>query len=213
MKRFGTRSGLKTVAALARVRTDAGKARVLANAATMKMGFETASTRGRRRRSRPRHSAFTMIEVVISTLLVGTVLVAAMNNMGAATRGQLDNRERSQASLLAGQLMEEITALPYGDPEGGTGLGTDTGESSTTRADFDDVDDYAGWIKTPPQDKQGNALTSGTGLSRTVTVDYMDPSNLANTSQTDQGVKRIVVVAKTKTETLAELTALVADGK
>jgi len=158
-----------------------------------------------------RRNAFTMIEVVMATLLVGLLLVAAMNTLGAATRGQLTNGERGRASLLAGDLMAEILTQAYRDPEGGVGIGPDTGEGTTTRADFDDVDDYDGWTRSPPEDANGAALVSGSGLTRSVTVDCVSATNLTQVVSFNAGAKRIIVTVQGGGATLATLTAVVTD--
>ena len=45
--------------------------------------------------------------------------------------------------MLAGSLMEEILSKPYSDPGGASALGPEAGE--TTRALFDNADDYHGF--------------------------------------------------------------------
>ena len=137
---------------------------------------------------------FTLIEVTMATLIAGLLLVTAMNTLGSSTRSQRHNAQRAQAALLGAALLNEIMALPYSDPEGGTGLGRDTGEGSSDRADFDDVDDYLFWSDSPIEDKQGNTLASGAGMSRLVWVLYADPDDLDYlTVSTPTGVKRIWV--------------------
>ena len=64
---------------------------------------------------------FTLVEAAISTIIVGGVLVASLNVIGAAamTRHRLAQRQR--ARLLAADLMSEIPRLPYADPTLGPG--------------------------------------------------------------------------------------------
>ena len=61
-------------------------------------------------RGRGGQGGFTLIEVVISTLLTGVVMVAALNSLGAATKGSLEGSRRGQAMTLAAELMAEIVA-------------------------------------------------------------------------------------------------------
>ena len=134
---------------------------------------------------------FTLIEVTMATLITGLLLVTALNTVGSATRGQLRNAERARATMLGDALLNEIVALPYVDPDTGSGFGRETGEGNSNRADFDDVDDYHVWVGAIPTDKAGNTLASGTGLIRVVLVDFVDPANLTTPSGSDKGVKRI----------------------
>ena len=42
-------------------------------------------------------SAFTLMEVIMATFIVGTILVVALQTVGAATQGQYRNGNRSRA--------------------------------------------------------------------------------------------------------------------
>ena len=159
----------------------------------------------------PRGRGFTLLEVVIATLVMGLMLVAAMNTLGSAIRGQRLTGQQSHAALLANDLLAEILAHPYADPEGGTGLGTDAGEGSSTRVDFDDVDDFDGWSGSPPEDVGGTALASGFGLTRNVSVDYVNKNNFTQVIGADQGVKRIEVSVVAGGNVLAKITTVVTD--
>lgn len=62
--------------------------------------------------------AMTLSEVVVSSLIVAGLFVAAMQGAsGVALRGAIES-DRSQAVLLAEELLSEITALPFTDPQG-----------------------------------------------------------------------------------------------
>lgn len=159
-------------------------------------------------RASRRCAGYTLVEVAVSTMIVGVLLVGAMNTAGYATRGQVDNRQRAHAKLLANALLAEIIELPYQEPTDTPAFGPESGE---VRATYDDVDDYKTFGDSPPVDKQGGAMAGGDGLSRTAKVAYADPENLLTESKTDQGIKRIVVsVARGNTE-LASTTTIVVD--
>ena len=80
--------------------------------------------------------------------------------------GWLDAAHQSErmeiAVQLATDLMEEILAQDFADPDGS--------DSETLRADFDDVEDYNGWSSTPPKSAQGNTLSGYTGYTRSVSI-------------------------------------------
>ena len=70
--------------------------------------------------------------------------------------------DKLDAPGLAHQLMGEILAMPYEDPEDpNQGIGLETGETNTTRADFDDLDDYDNWEPEIPRKPRTGTLVPG----------------------------------------------------
>jgi MSHA pilin protein MshD len=158
---------------------------------------------------RPASSGFTLVETVVSMLIVGIMLAAAMATVSASARSQKSFSDRATASALAEDLMAEIVATSYEDPTAGAVIvfGKESGE--TTRADFDDVDDYNGWSESAVQNKDGTAVAGFTAWSRSVSVTLMtttDPAVAASGS--DLGVKRITVQVSKNGTKLATLTAV-----
>ncbi|MFV2065843.1 MAG: hypothetical protein ACC645_02615, partial [Pirellulales bacterium] len=87
-----------------------------------------------------------LVEVAISTLLVGLVVVASMESVGAAFRTWRVVAQQSDAPFLAQQLMTEVLRAEYEEPdENPPVFGPETSETGGTRALFDDVDDYDNW--------------------------------------------------------------------
>jgi hypothetical protein len=82
----------------------------------------------------------------------------------------------------------------FTEPGGGTTLGPDAGEM---RGTYDDVDDYDGLSQTPPQLRDGTALTEFTGWTRSVSVTFVNPDapDVA-ASPADSQLKRIIVTVK-----------------
>jgi hypothetical protein len=58
---------------------------------------------------------------------------------------------------------------------------------------FDDVDDYHGWSASPPQTKDGTPLADYAEWTRSVVIDFVDPSNPSAVVGTDMGLTRITV--------------------
>ena len=58
-----------------------------------------------------------MIEVVAATMIVGIVMVAALDTLGAYVRGKTQVAVQSRASLLAQDLMSEILDRNYDEPD------------------------------------------------------------------------------------------------
>jgi hypothetical protein len=151
-------------------------------------------------------NGLTLIEVVASTMIVGLMTVAALNGLGAATRSAASIGDRAIALGLADDLMAEILPLPYSDPSDTPTFGPEGSESSGPRSGFDDVDDFNGWNKSPPLDRDGVIIPNRTGWRHRVQVMRVDPANpLQSTSGgADLGAKRIQVIIEFRGVTLAE---------
>lgn len=156
------------------------------------------------------HRGFSLIEATIAVALVGFMLVAALNTVGASAKARLIHADRAKARLLASDLMAEILATVYEDPADGPGSfgleGDEVGDGSRTL--WDDVDDYDGWSATQPQQKNGTELPGLTGWTRRVTVAWADPNNLSVDSATDTRLKRVEVVVMHGDAVLATLKAV-----
>ena len=136
-----------------------------------------------------------LLEVSLSTLMIGLLMLASLHSVGAAKRHENDTGNRLAGQQLAYGLMNEILQTAYIEP-GGTAtptLGKETGENTGNRALFDDVDDYHGWTASPPQDRMGNVIAGCTGFQNTVSVTWADPTTLASTAAVNTGLKKITV--------------------
>ncbi len=147
-----------------------------------------------------------LVETVISMIIVGVMLSAALTAAGTARTQGVSVAHHTQAMLLAEQLMSEIQSRAYEDPDGSPVLGRE-GEDGATRSAFDDVDDYDGWIGEPPVDADGSIVNGGESYARFVEVDPVDPSALGTTRGSDSGVKRIRVGVSLGGRVIAELVA------
>ena len=139
---------------------------------------------------------FTLVEATISVFIVGVMFVAALSTVGATRLGEYKLGERCRALPLAQDLLAEILQQSYEDPNGSAVFGTEPGEGTASRTDFDDVDDYHSWSASPPQNKDGTNMSDLSGWQRNVQVSWADPTDLSQTVGNDQGVKRIAVTVK-----------------
>jgi hypothetical protein len=155
---------------------------------------------------------FSVIEAVLSTLVIGVMLVAVLNTVGAARTAQVWNADRVRATHLAGTLLAEIVDRSYADPTEVQLFGPEASELLATRSAFDDVDDYNGWSKSPPDNADGSAMPGYSGWTRSVAVAWVVPGNPSQTSLTDTGLKRIIVTVSRRGVKMAELTGLRASG-
>lgn len=93
--------------------------------------------------------------VIISIALVG-VLIAMNRPLGASNHSLL----QTQGLAVAEAYLDEILQQALLDPDGGGGDCSAPATEEGGRADFDDVDDYAGLDDQPPRDRTGAAITS-----------------------------------------------------
>lgn len=98
-----------------------------------------------RRYLRHRAAGFTLIEAALTTVIVGTGVLAMVAAQQAYHSKNGWAQRTNTAMLLANELRELTITLPAHDPvTGPANLGPETGE--TTVNDFDDLDDFAGTI-------------------------------------------------------------------
>jgi type II secretory pathway pseudopilin PulG len=166
----------------------------------------------RTRKPIPRGRAFTLVEAVVCTLIVGIILVAAIATLGASKRAQKSSGDRASAQLLADDLLAEITAKAYADPDLAGAFGIDPGEQWSSRRTFDDVDDYDGYTETPPKDPAGVPIPGYERWTRSVRVERIVSGNPDQTSGVETGAKRITVTVTANDTVIATRTAVRTSG-
>lgn len=152
---------------------------------------------GRAVRQRWSRQGYTLVEVVVSSLIVGGLLAGALDVVGGIYATHRTTSDQFLRHQLAAIMLAEIAALPYEDPQyPGGPIGQESGESAATRQAFDDVDDYHLWNRLPPEENDGDALPGAGGWRRQVAVAYVDPATGATVSD-DLGAKKIIVTVTT----------------
>lgn len=151
-----------------------------------------------------------LAETVISIAIVGIMLVAALNTVGASQMTQKSMSDRSRAVLLAQDMMSEILRQAYQDPDSEPGsFGLDSGEvGDGSRSLWEDVDDYDGWSATPPERKDGTVIPGLEGWGRSVQVAWANPANLSQKAGSDTRVKRITVAVSRDGVVVASMVAI-----
>lgn len=140
-----------------------------------------------------RRAGITLIEAVLSTLMISIMLVSVLHTLGSSAIADRVLTGQRIAPALASQMMAEILGADYVDTGSAPVFGLENGELGSPRNKFDDVDDYNGWSSSPIEDKDGIAIPGLTAWTRTVTVQWVDPSNVATVVGVDAGLKRITV--------------------
>jgi hypothetical protein len=162
--------------------------------------------------------SFTIIEVVMSALVVSVLLAASLNLVSRVRVSQASMEWRRDARRMAESLLAVVVAQRFMEPSpSGTRrnvLGTDETESLSVLSTLDDVDDFAnaiwspadvaGWIE-PPGDQVG---TWRIGIS----VSYVDPMRPSVSSGAVTTAKSVTVTVRRNTVVLESLSAVRSQG-
>jgi len=148
-----------------------------------------------------------MAESVASIAVVGLLVVASLNAVGATARSSKMMVDRSLATLLAQELMTEILVLPYDDPNETPVVGRETTETSLSRIDYDDVDDYQALSTATIQLRDGTTVPNRTGWGHQVTIEYVTTAPIAVVGS-DMGAKRITVTVTYNGQPVTTLQAI-----
>lgn len=154
----------------------------------------------------------TLAETALATLLVGILVVAALQSMGASLQTHEFAQSRVQAILLAEQLLAELSVLPWCE-EGQTTptIGRESGETTgiTRRNQLDDMDDFDGWTETPAR-RDGTVLAGTTGLTRSVTIINISSTDFTTVvaDNADSGLRLMTVVVSDNSGELARISSL-----
>lgn len=147
-----------------------------------------------------RQSGVTLVEVAVATSLVAVVLVASLETLGGAMRTMRETSVQVDAHSLLERMMAETLSVPFEDPDGNaTGLGIEADEpgSPTDRLAFDDLDDFTGFARSPPEDRNGTVLPGYDGWSQEWRVRYVggeaDISGVVANISSDEGLRRVWV--------------------
>lgn len=128
---------------------------------------------------------FTLIELVISIVILAMGVAAFTQMMNASTVASVDPMIRQQAQAIAQSYLEEVMLNPFCDPNlstdcpafctGGNICSTCGGTASPapaeSRANFDDVCDYNGLSNTGARNQFDAAIAALSSYNVTVTVD------------------------------------------
>lgn len=140
------------------------------------------------------------MEVVFSTLIVGVMVVGALESVGMVYRIRRTTIDYSTGPSLARELIAEILSLPYEDPQNpGGAIGVDATETAGVRSTFDDVDDYHNLNEPNARDRAGTLIAGFTGWRRQASVVRATVAVPSTTSATESGLKNISVTVTSPT--------------
>ncbi len=182
----------------------------------------------RRDRRLRRRAGFTLIEAALTTVIVGTGVLAMVAAQQAYHIKNQWATKSNTAMLLANELRELTLAMPPHDPiTGSSNLGPEPDE--TTVLSYDDLDDFAGTVTSgvgtgttfsPPINALRTEIPDMTGWSQHIEVagvlpDYLNASFTQPLASTD--VTRMTVTVSYQgpsdpsPQTMTSLTWVIAD--
>ncbi|MCW8889175.1 MAG: prepilin-type N-terminal cleavage/methylation domain-containing protein [Sedimenticola sp.] len=113
---------------------------------------------GQRLPDRNAQKGVTLIELVVSIVILSVATAGIMMVITQTTLSSADPMIREQATAIAQSYMEEILTQPLSDPGGGEVNGPEAGE---VRSTYDDVWDYNGLTNNAGALDQNGAAVSG----------------------------------------------------
>lgn len=103
----------------------------------------------RRQPSITRMRGTTLVELIVAIGVISLAGVSLVSTLSYLSGAGGDHIAQAQAQSVADAYLNEISGKAFADPNGADGEGT--------RAQFDDVDDYAGYDAAAASDEFGNA--------------------------------------------------------
>lgn len=152
---------------------------------------------------RPSARGFTLVELVVTLLLISVAVLGISYALSFAFSRQSDGLWQAKAVALAESYLEEIMARRFDErtPLGGvppcspaTVPCSSIGPDGESRAGYDDVDDYHGLDEQPPRDADGNFRPGYDAYRVQIEVSYLDAAAVAALGLDDvTDAKRVLV--------------------
>ena len=115
----------------------------------------------------PRQDGFGLVELVVSIVIISVGVAGVLLVFATTVERSADPQLTEQGYAVAEGYLAEILLHPVSDPAGGETGGPEPGE---TRDLYDDVQDYAGLLESPPRDQSGATIAGLPGYQVTVSV-------------------------------------------
>lgn len=133
-----------------------------------------------------RAKGFSLIELVITIVIIGIALSALSSSLFSGAGRNADPLVQAKATHLSQAYLDEILAMRYQEnsPLGGGRVGTcseDGPEAGETRSSFDDVDDYNG-LNESADFLDVSASSNYSGFNIAIAVSCVGPTGASSNS-------------------------------
>lgn len=141
---------------------------------------------------RPRRArGLTLMETALATVIVGLAVLALVNLIAATNIQTSYSQKQTTAFMLANQIREAMVGMPFNDPLTGTHAGgPNTGQTNVSQ--FNDVEDFDGYVASPPIDSHRQPITTLGSWQQSVSVTLIGDNNGANLNSTTGNLGAIV---------------------
>lgn len=136
-----------------------------------------------------RSRGMTLIELVLTIVVIGVGLAGMLAAFSQAVRGSADPMVRKQMLAIAEEMMEEIIFKPYAPA-------ANTAPAPCARNTYNDIVDYNGYSTANICDIDGNAIPSLTGYSIASII-------ISDTTLSGIAAKKIVVTVTSSGDSLS----------
>ena len=145
-----------------------------------------------RRMATQQRAALTLVEIVVSVAILGSMGVLTLQGITALHRSHMDTVDAARAELLARDLMHEILLQKYTRSTDDVIAESDP----VDRSGFIAITDYDGWNSAGDravQKKDGTPLVVGIGWIRQCSVTNVENVNIHLDSVVDTKIRKITV--------------------
>jgi Tfp pilus assembly protein PilV len=158
-------------------------------------------TKVRRRGSEVRRGGFTLLEAMLTTVIIATGVTALLVLLATGSVANADSAAITNAVQLAENIRELTVRLRFNDDKDPNHFGPESGE---TLADFDDVDDLHGFSSAGlggPIDGRRQVIVDQANWVQQVEVATVDENNVLLTSAPgSQPLVRVTVTVRRNEE-------------
>ena len=128
-----------------------------------------------------RRTGFSLLEVMIATVLVGIGVAALMIATQSSTQVNAAGRDITQATFLAQEIREWTLKLPFSDQDAADEDNPPGPDGLDPQTFVDDLDDLMDVTYSPPRDASGQPISGMENWSQHIALEWKNPDSLTTT--------------------------------
>ncbi len=153
----------------------------------------------------------TLVEVVVSTLLVGIVLFTSLRAASVLHTSRRSNEDQVLMEAEALRLLEEISGLAYEEPDFDENdpreIGREPGEGPNSRESWDDIDDADGYSVSSLRTRERNPIAGSQVYDCAITVVWLSLDRTQTESE-ESGLKQVIITITDRNNQQATVTGM-----